>query len=63
MPDAFRVEWTAAPGRTVVLERAATPDASVWRTVGAPVLMQGNRAGMDVPGDGSAEGYFRVRIP
>jgi hypothetical protein len=63
MPGGFRIEWMAAPGRTVVLERAATPGASVWRAVGAPVLMQGDRAGMDVPGEGSAEGYFRVRIP
>lgn len=59
----FRIEWMAASGRTVILERAATPDAGAWRAVGAPVRMQGDRAGMDVPGDGASEGYFRVRIP
>lgn len=63
MPDGYRVEWMAAPGRMVILERAATPDASVWRAVGAPVRMQGDRAGMDVPGEGASEGYFRVRMP
>lgn len=59
----FRIEWSAAPGRTVVVERASTPGAQVWRSVGAPVVMQGPRAGMEVPADNAAEAYFRVRMP
>jgi hypothetical protein len=63
VPGGLRLTWSAAPGRRVILERAARMDATTWEPVGSAVLMQGDRAERVVPLSGVGDGFFRLRMP